>query len=126
MELSALFKDVASIVAEKCVNPGTQRPYTISMIERALRDLHFSVDTKRSAKQQALHVSLPHAPASGQQNAQPPPRDVACHLPICRVVGLLTAGKCTCRAYVLQQVMANEWDVGWQDSDVKPRTCGKH
>ncbi len=69
MELSALFKDVASIVAEKCVNPGTQRPYTISMIERALRDLHFSVDTKRSAKQQALHVSLPHAPASGQQNA---------------------------------------------------------
>ena len=64
MELSALFKDVASIVAEKCVNPGTQRPYTTSMIERALRDLHFSVDTKRSAKQQALHVSPPPASAS--------------------------------------------------------------
>ena len=56
MELSALFKDVASIIAEKCINPNTQRPYTISMIERALRDVHFSVDTKRSAKQQALHV----------------------------------------------------------------------
>lgn len=56
VELSSMFKDVASIIAEKCVNPGTQRPYTISMIERALKDVHFSVDVKRSAKQQALHV----------------------------------------------------------------------
>ena len=57
MELSSLFKDVASIVAEKCINPKTQRPYTITMIERALRDCHFSVDPKRSAKQQALQVN---------------------------------------------------------------------
>jgi ribosome maturation protein SDO1 len=56
VELSSMFKDVASIIAEKCVNPGTQRPYTISMIERALKDVHFSVDPKRGAKQQALHV----------------------------------------------------------------------
>ena len=54
MELSSLFKDVASIIAEKCINPKTQRPYTITMIERALKDCHFSVDPKRSAKQQAL------------------------------------------------------------------------
>ncbi len=59
MELGALFKDVATIIAEKCVNPGTQRPYTVSMIERALRDAHFSVDPKRGAKQQALHVRGP-------------------------------------------------------------------
>ena len=58
VELSSMFKDVASIIAEKCVNPGTQRPYTISMIERALKDVHFSVDPKRGAKQQALHVRL--------------------------------------------------------------------
>ena len=57
VELSSLFKDVASIVAEKCINPKTQRPYTITMIERALRDCHFSVDPKRSAKQQALQVT---------------------------------------------------------------------
>ena len=56
VELSSLFKDVASIIAEKCVNPRTQRPYTITMIERALRDCHFSVDPKRSAKQQALQA----------------------------------------------------------------------
>ena len=56
VELSSLFKDVASIIAEKCINPKTQRPYTITMIERALRDCHFSVDPKRSAKQQALQA----------------------------------------------------------------------
>ena len=57
MEMSSLFKDVASIIAEKCINPKTQRPYTITMIERALRDCHFSVDPKRSAKQQALQAT---------------------------------------------------------------------
>ena len=59
VELSSLFKDVASIIAEKCINPKTQRPYTITMIERALRDCHFSVDPKRSAKQQALQARSP-------------------------------------------------------------------
>ena len=62
MELSSLFKDVASIIAEKCINPKTQRPYTITMIERALRDCHFSVDPKRSAKQQALQAGSQRPP----------------------------------------------------------------
>ncbi len=57
MELDTLFRDVASIISEKCINPNTSRPYTISMIERALKDAHFSVDLKHSAKAQALEVS---------------------------------------------------------------------
>lgn len=56
LELESSFKDVASILAEKCVNPHTSRPYTITMLERALKDIHFSVDLKRNAKQQALEV----------------------------------------------------------------------
>lgn len=52
--LESLFRDVATIVAEKCVNPETQRPYTVSLIERALHDSHFSVNAAKSAKQQAL------------------------------------------------------------------------
>jgi SBDS protein C-terminal domain len=56
VELSALFKDVASIIVEKCVNPETQRPYTLGMIERGLRDVHIAVDPKRPAKQQALEA----------------------------------------------------------------------
>uniref|UniRef100_A0A383WNC8 SBDS family rRNA metabolism protein n=1 Tax=Tetradesmus obliquus TaxID=3088 RepID=A0A383WNC8_TETOB len=51
-----LFKDVASILADKTVNPETGRPYTNTMLERALRDVHFNIDPKRSAKQQALDV----------------------------------------------------------------------
>lgn len=50
----SLFRDVATIVAEKCVNPDTQRPYTLSLIDKALRDAHFAVVPGKSAKQQAL------------------------------------------------------------------------
>ncbi len=56
VELDTLFRDVASILSEKCINPETRRPYTITMIERALRDAHFNVDPKRPAKAQALEV----------------------------------------------------------------------
>ena len=56
VELDTLFRDVASILSEKCVNPDTNRPYTISMLERALRDVHYSVDPKRPAKTQALEA----------------------------------------------------------------------
>ncbi|MEW5297476.1 MAG: hypothetical protein WDW38_006309 [Sanguina aurantia] len=51
-----VFKDVASVLVDKCVNPHTQRPYTLTMLERALRDVHFNVDLKKSAKQQALEA----------------------------------------------------------------------
>lgn len=58
VELDTLFRDVASVLGEKCINPETNRPYTVSMLERALRDVHFSVDPKRPAKAQAIE-SLP-------------------------------------------------------------------
>lgn len=50
----SLFRDIATIVAEKCVNPETLRPYTLSLVEKALRDSHFSVNPAKTAKQQAL------------------------------------------------------------------------
>ncbi|GFR52568.1 hypothetical protein Agub_g15160, partial [Astrephomene gubernaculifera] len=56
LEFEHLFKDVAGVLVEKCVNPATNRPYTASMIERALRDIHFNLDPKKSAKQQALEA----------------------------------------------------------------------
>ena len=56
LELDTLFRDVASVLSEKCLNPENHRPYTISMLERALRDVHFSVDPKRPAKAQALEA----------------------------------------------------------------------
>uniref|UniRef100_A0A1B6E0G9 Ribosome maturation protein SBDS n=1 Tax=Clastoptera arizonana TaxID=38151 RepID=A0A1B6E0G9_9HEMI len=55
-QLDSLFKDIATTVAEKCVNPETKRPYPVSIIEKAMKDVHFSVKPNRNAKQQALDV----------------------------------------------------------------------
>ncbi|KAF9939970.1 hypothetical protein BGZ65_008716 [Modicella reniformis] len=54
--LEGMYRDIATIVAEKCVNPETMRPYTVTMIEKAMADLHLSVNPSRSAKSQALDV----------------------------------------------------------------------
>lgn len=50
------FKEIATLVADMCVNPATKRPYTVTMIEQSMKDSHFSVNTNKSAKQQALEV----------------------------------------------------------------------
>lgn len=54
--LDSMFKDVATTVADKCVNPESKRPYSVSLIEKAMKDMHFSVKPNRNAKQQALDV----------------------------------------------------------------------
>jgi len=51
-----LLKDIATIVAEKCVDPETKRPFTVGLVERAMKDIHYSVNISKSAKQQALKV----------------------------------------------------------------------
>ena len=62
-QLEAMFRDIATVVAEKCVNPDTRRPYTVGIIERAMKDAHYSVKPNRSTKQQvrtyaAVYVCL--------------------------------------------------------------------
>ncbi|KAJ3073244.1 hypothetical protein HDU98_001926 [Podochytrium sp. JEL0797] len=49
-------KEIASIVSQKCVNPQTKRPYPVTIIEKSMIELHFSVNPNKSAKQQALEV----------------------------------------------------------------------
>jgi ribosome maturation protein SDO1 len=50
------FRDIATIVAEKCVDPQTNRPLTVGLVERAMKDIHYSVNATKNAKQQALDV----------------------------------------------------------------------
>lgn len=52
----SMFRDVAAIVVEKAVNPDNNRPYTLSMIQNAMKDIHYSVNTSKGAKSQALDV----------------------------------------------------------------------
>ena len=51
-----LFRDIATIVAEKCVDPETKRPLTVSLVERAMKDIHFSVSEKKNAKVQVFII----------------------------------------------------------------------
>lgn len=52
--LSSQFRDIATIVMEKTINPETNRPYTITMIERLMHEIHFAVDPNTSSKKQVL------------------------------------------------------------------------
>lgn len=51
-----LFKDIATTVAGICLNPELKRPYPVTIIEKAMKDVHYSVKINQSAKQQALQV----------------------------------------------------------------------
>lgn len=51
-QMESMFRDIATVVAEKCVNPQTKRPYTVNLIERAMKDIHYSVKTGKNTKQQ--------------------------------------------------------------------------
>ncbi|EAX96105.1 hypothetical protein TVAG_014970 [Trichomonas vaginalis G3] len=51
-----LTKDIASIVASQCVNVNTERPLTPSTVERAMKEIGFSVKPTKPAKTQALKV----------------------------------------------------------------------
>ncbi|XP_015783390.1 ribosome maturation protein SBDS [Tetranychus urticae] len=53
-QLDAAFKDIATIISDKCVNPDSKRPYPVTMIEKSLKQIHFSVKPNKSNKSQAL------------------------------------------------------------------------
>lgn len=55
-QLESTFKDIATIIADKCVNPETKRPYPVGMIEKSMRQIHVSVKPNRTSKQQALEI----------------------------------------------------------------------
>ena len=52
-----LFRDIATVVAEKCVDPETKRPLTVSLVERAMKDIHYSVNEKKNAKVQVTSAN---------------------------------------------------------------------
>ncbi|KDO27183.1 hypothetical protein SPRG_07432 [Saprolegnia parasitica CBS 223.65] len=52
----SVYQEIATIVAEKCVNPESNRPYPFTVIERAMKEMHYALIPNRSAKQQALEV----------------------------------------------------------------------
>lgn len=51
-DLTALRKEIATLVAEKCVDPATQRPHPVGMIEKAMTEAGYSVKQNKTAKSQ--------------------------------------------------------------------------
>ncbi|KAG6837221.1 hypothetical protein H0H93_013089 [Arthromyces matolae] len=51
-DLTSLRKEIATLVAEKCVDPTTQRPYPVGMIEKAMAEAGFSIKQNKTAKSQ--------------------------------------------------------------------------
>ena len=59
-DLTSLRKEIATLVAEKCVDPATQTPYPVGMIEKAMAEAGFSVKQGKTAKSQVhVHVVSP-------------------------------------------------------------------
>lgn len=54
--MSNKWREIATIVAERCVDPATGRPVTVSMIEKAMHDVHYSVNANKNAKSQSGEV----------------------------------------------------------------------
>lgn len=52
VELEELRREICTEVAGRCVDPGTQRPHTVGMIEKAMLEVGYSVNTSKSAKVQ--------------------------------------------------------------------------
>ncbi|CAL1697302.1 unnamed protein product [Somion occarium] len=51
-DLTSLRREIATLVAEKCVDPATQRPYPVTIIEKAMTEAGFSVRQGKNAKSQ--------------------------------------------------------------------------
>lgn len=56
-QFSSQFRDIATIVMQKTINPETQRPYTISMVERLMHEIHFAVDPHSNSKKQVSSIT---------------------------------------------------------------------
>lgn len=54
--LESAFKEIATMVADKCVNPETNRAYPVTIIEKGMKDAHYSIKPNKNVKSQALDV----------------------------------------------------------------------
>ena len=51
-ELEEMRREIATEVASRCVDPGTQRPHTVGMIEKSMSEIGYSVNLSKAAKVQ--------------------------------------------------------------------------
>lgn len=57
-DLTSLRKEIATLVADKCVDPATQRPYPVGIVEKAMAEAGVSVKMGKNAKSQVGRFAL--------------------------------------------------------------------
>ncbi|CCW66614.1 unnamed protein product [Phytomonas sp. Hart1] len=55
-EVDEMFKDIALIISQKCLNSNTQRPFPCFVIEQALKEIGVGVKLDQPVKKQALSL----------------------------------------------------------------------
>jgi len=73
-ELETLRREIATAVAERCVDPDTQRPHTVTMIEKAMAEVHFAVRPNKSAKSQVRGAHQARTDEPGPRSHPPAAR----------------------------------------------------
>lgn len=52
----SLFKDIATNICNECANPKSKCPYSVPIIEQAMKDIHYSVKPHQTVEQQTIEV----------------------------------------------------------------------
>ncbi|CEF65720.1 Ribosome maturation protein SBDS [Strongyloides ratti] len=55
-QTNSAYKELANLISNMCVNPETNRPYSVNVIEKGLKDVHIAIKPNKSVKQQALEI----------------------------------------------------------------------
>ncbi|BGP18431.1 hypothetical protein JCM10213_001678 [Rhodosporidiobolus nylandii] len=55
-ELGDIKREILTEVAARCVDPNTQRPHTVGMIEKAMNEVGYNINGSKAAKVQALDL----------------------------------------------------------------------
>jgi ribosome maturation protein SDO1 len=58
VELEDLKREICTEVAGRCVDPNTQRPHTVGMIEKAMNEVGYNVSGGKAAKAQVRFLPL--------------------------------------------------------------------
>lgn len=53
-EMDLMFRDIANIIAEKCVHPDSKRPFSLDSIKNAMKFIHFPIKLNETPKKQAI------------------------------------------------------------------------
>lgn len=71
VELEELRREICTEVASRCVDPNTQRPHTVGMIEKAMNEIGYNVQASKAAKAQASPTCLLtcRAPSRADENS---------------------------------------------------------